>query len=87
MHSKGNHKQNEKATHWMRENLCKWGNWQGINLQNKPTTHAAQCQKDKQASQKNGQKILIDLSPKKTYSWQKTKTKQNKLKKKKWKDA
>ena len=32
--SKGNHKQNEKTTYRMGENLCKWSNQQGLNFQN-----------------------------------------------------
>ena len=28
----------------MGENICKWCNWQGINLQNTQTAHAAQDQ-------------------------------------------
>ena len=28
LHSKGNHKQNEKTTHRMGENICKQSNWQ-----------------------------------------------------------
>ena len=28
-HSKGNHKQNKKITHRIRENICKQGNQQG----------------------------------------------------------
>jgi len=28
LHSKGNDKQNEKTTHGMEENTCKWYNWQ-----------------------------------------------------------
>ena len=32
MHSKGNHKQNEKTTHRMRENICKGCNQQGSKL-------------------------------------------------------
>ena len=34
LHSKGNHKQDEKATLRMGENICKRINEQGINLQN-----------------------------------------------------
>ena len=48
LHSKGNHKQDEKATLRMGENICKWSNWQRINLQNIPAAHAAQYQKNKQ---------------------------------------
>ena len=29
----------------MGENICKWRNWQGIDLQNMQTAYAAQCQK------------------------------------------
>ena len=32
LHSKGNPKQNEKTTHRMVENICKWINWQGVNI-------------------------------------------------------
>ena len=56
MHSKGNHKQNEKTTHRMGENICKQCNWQGINLQNLQTGHAAQYQKHKQPNQKIGRR-------------------------------
>ena len=34
MHNKGNYKQNVKIVLRMRENNCKWSNWQSINLQN-----------------------------------------------------
>ena len=34
LHSKGNHKQDEKTTLKMWENICKWINGQTINLQN-----------------------------------------------------
>ena len=44
LHSKGNHKQNENTTYRMGENICKQCNWQGINLQNIQTAHAAQYQ-------------------------------------------
>ena len=42
MHSKGNHKQNEKTTHRMGENICKWSDQQGINLQNLQRVYVAQ---------------------------------------------
>ena len=45
MHSKGNHKQNEKIAHGMEETICKWSHWQRVNLQNIQTTHAAQYKK------------------------------------------
>ena len=56
LHSKGNHKQNEKTTHRMGENICKWSNWQGINLQNIQTAQAVQYQKNKQPNQKMGRR-------------------------------
>ena len=54
MHSKGNHKQDEKTTLIMGEDICKWSNGQGINLQNIQTAHAAQYQKTKPPNQKMG---------------------------------
>ena len=42
LHSKGNHKQNEKITYRMGENICKW---QGLNFQNTETAHTTQQQK------------------------------------------
>ena len=56
--SKGSHKQNEKATHRMGENICKWCDWLAINLQNLQIAHAAQYQKTKQSNQKMGQRHL-----------------------------
>ena len=41
LYSKGKHKQNEKTTHRIRENVCKQSNQQGINLQNIQTAHTA----------------------------------------------
>ena len=56
LHSKGNHKQNEKTTLRMGENICKRSNGQRINLQNTQAAHAAQYQKKKKKTQsKNGQ--------------------------------
>ena len=34
-HSKGNHEQNEKTTYGLRENICRWWDWQGFNFQKK----------------------------------------------------
>ena len=45
MHSKGKNKQNQKITHRLGENICKWCSQQGLNLQNIQTAHAAQYQK------------------------------------------
>ena len=52
MHSKGNHKQNKKTTLRIGENIFKWSNWQGINLQNIQTAYAVKNQDSKQPSQK-----------------------------------
>ena len=35
----------------MGKNICKWGNWQGINLEYTQTAHATQYQKSKQLNQ------------------------------------
>ena len=37
-----------KKQHRMEENICKWSDWQGINLQNIQITHIAQYQKNNQ---------------------------------------
>ena len=44
LHSKGNHKQNEKTTYRMGENICKQCDWQGLNFQNIQTAHTIQQQ-------------------------------------------
>ena len=44
--AKGTILKNEKATHRIGENLLKHSNWQGINLQNKQTSHAALYKKN-----------------------------------------
>ena len=56
LHSKGNHKQEEKPTLRMGENICKRSNWQRINLQNLQAAHAAQYQENKQPSPKMGRR-------------------------------
>ena len=56
LHSKGNHKQDEKTTFRMVENICKWSNGQRINLQN-IKAHAAQYHKNKQPNQKMAEDI------------------------------
>ena len=43
LHSKGNHKQNEK-TYGIGENICKWCNEQELNLQNIQAAHTTQQQ-------------------------------------------
>ena len=52
MHSRGNHKQNEKPTYGMEASICKLCNWQGLNIQNIQTAHTDQYQKMKQPNQK-----------------------------------
>ena len=42
LHSKGNNKQNEKTSHRIGENIRKWCDQQGFNLQNLQTAHAVQ---------------------------------------------
>ena len=51
--SKENHKQDEKTMLRMGENIYKWRNLKGINLQNIQRAHVAQYQKNKEAYQKN----------------------------------
>ena len=46
----------------LRENICKWYHWRGLNFQNIQTDNAAQLKE-------NWQQIQIDISPKKTYRW------------------
>ena len=41
----------------MGENICKWSNWQRINLQNLPAVHAAQYQKKKQSNPNIGKDL------------------------------
>ena len=52
LHSKGNHKQNEKTTYRLGGNIYKWCNRQGLNFQNIQTDHLTQQQKNKQPSWK-----------------------------------
>ena len=55
LHSKGNHKEDQKTTLRMGENICKWSYWQRINFQNLQAAHAAQYQK-KQPNPKMGRR-------------------------------
>ena len=45
MHSKGKHQQNGKITYRIRESICIWYDWQGVNTQNTQTAHTTQYQK------------------------------------------
>ena len=57
LHSKGNHKQNEKTTYGIGENICRWCNQQGLNFQNTQTAHTTQQQqKNKWSNQKMGRR-------------------------------
>ena len=56
LHSKGNHKEDEKTTLRMGENICKQINGQRINLQNLQAAHAAQYQSNKQPNPKMGRR-------------------------------
>ena len=42
LHSKGHHKQIEKKTYRLGENICKWCDQQGLNFQNIQTAHTTQ---------------------------------------------
>ena len=42
LHSKGNHKQNEKTTYRMGGNICKQRDQQGLNVQNIQTAQTIQ---------------------------------------------
>ena len=49
----------------MGENICKWSNWQRINLQNIQIAHGAHYQKHKQLNQKYKQlNQKMDRKPK-----------------------
>ena len=63
LHSKGNHKQDEKTTLRMGENICKQSSRQRINLQNIQAAHAAQYPKNNPIQR--WAEDLIDISPKK----------------------
>ena len=54
MPSKGNNQQNEKTTNRMRENICKWYDLQGVNIQK--AAHVAQYHKTKQPNPKMGRR-------------------------------
>ena len=56
LYSKGNHQQNEKTTYSIGKNICKWCNWQEVNIQNIQTAHTTQYRKNKQPNQKIGRR-------------------------------
>ena len=67
LHSKGNHKQNKKTTHRMGENICKWSNWQGINLKNTRTVHTAQYKKNQNMDVRSRHFYKEDIQMSKTH--------------------
>ena len=56
LHSKGNHKQNEKTPYRLGENVCKICNQQGLNFKNIQTAHTTQSQKKKKKIKKMGRR-------------------------------
>ena len=58
LHSKENYKQGEKTALRLGENVCKWFDQQGVDIQNIQTAHTIQHQK---ANQKSGQKTWTDI--------------------------
>ena len=56
LHTKRNHKQKEKTTYGLRENIFKWCDRQGLNFQSIKTAHTTEKQKKQTAQSKNGQK-------------------------------
>ena len=48
MHSKGNHQQNKKANYHTGEDICKWYDQKGVNIQNVKISHATQTQYPKE---------------------------------------
>ena len=54
--SKGNHKQNEKTTCGMGENICKRCDQQRLNFQTMQRAHTAQYLKNQTTQSRNGQK-------------------------------
>ena len=62
-------KENEKTTYRMGENICKWCNWQRLHLWSIKQPIQLNNNKKKKTQSKNGQKILRDISQKKTCRW------------------
>ena len=60
---KEKHQQDEK-TYGMEKNVCKWCDWQVVNIQNIQTAHTTQYLKKKIKKWAD-----LDISPKKTYRW------------------
>ena len=56
LHSKGNHKQNEKTTYGMGENICHLCDPQELNFQNIQTAHTTQQQQQQKPIEKMGRR-------------------------------
>ena len=56
LHSKGDHKQNEKTPYRMGKNICKFCDQQELNFQNTQTAHATQYQNNQWPNQKMGRR-------------------------------
>ena len=70
LQSKGNHKQNEKTTYRMGENICKWCNQQGLKfLKYTTSAYNLTTTKKTQPKWKNGQKNQRGISSKMEYWW------------------
>ena len=67
MPSNGNHQQNEKTDYRMGENICKWCDQQGVNIEDTQAAHTTQYEKNKQFHQNMSQRL--DIFPKKIYIW------------------
>ena len=55
LYSKGNHKQTEKTTYALGENISKRCDCQGLDFQNIQTAYTTQQQKNQTTHSKNGQ--------------------------------
>ena len=71
LHSEVNNHQNEKAADEMGEDICKWHDPQGVNIQNIPKSYKTQYQQIHKSVTwlKTGQRIWIDIFWKKTHRW------------------
>ena len=67
LYSKGNHKQNEKTTHRLGENICKLCDQKGLNFQNHKQLIQCNTKKKKKPNQKWAEDP--DISPKETNRW------------------
>ena len=69
LYSKGNHKQNEKTTYSLGENICKWCDQQGLISEIYKQFIQLNNEKNQTIQLKNGQKTWIGIFPKKIYRW------------------